>query len=136
MGREWQASVISPPLTGEVFVAAATIVPASLDLDAEVTPTGGAKITGYWRERILTVQADGAAIYVAFCRDPAEVAALSTTATSASSAAPGTTTTIKIPVDTEKSFRTNGRQHLWRYLAFRTAAGAGTVRIWASSPKG
>jgi hypothetical protein len=128
---EHLASNISPPRRGEIFVVATSTSTAWLDLDTSVTPLtpGAAATPGYLYGRYVSVQADGAAVYVALTDDAST--ALVTTATGS----PGTTTCVLIPDGQTLTFTIEKSDVDHRYLAYRTATGTGYLRVWASSPR-
>lgn len=130
MSTEHLASNVSPPRRGEIFVAAATSSTAWIDLHTTVTPLGGSAIANYLHKRYITVQADGANLYVALSNDA--TTALDSTA----NGVPGTATCVLIPDGQSQPFVLETVEAEMQYLAFKTASGTGQIRVWASSPKG
>lgn len=133
---DYVSGCVSPPRVGEILAKASSTATASLDLKANVTPgaSGAEKILDYWRGRYLSIQADGAAVYVALSDDSADT--LDPTNTAGTTAAPNTSACILVPDGgTLSLYIPGGENALYRYLLHRTASGTATLRVWASSPK-
>ena len=136
MSFDYVSGCVSPPRVGEILAKASSTTTASLDLKANVTPgaTGAEKIIDYWRNRYLSIQADGGAIYAALSGDSADT--LDPTNTAGTTAAPNVAACILVPDgQTLSLYIPGGENSLYRYLLHRTASGTATLRVWASSPK-
>jgi hypothetical protein len=128
---EHLASNISPPRRGEIFVVATSTTCARIDLDTSVTPLtpGSAATPGYLYGRYVSVQADGAAVYIALMDNN------STDIVTTATGSPADTGCVLIPDGQTMSFVIEKSDVDHRYLAYRTATGTGYLRVWASSPR-
>lgn len=127
------AAEVSPPMRGGVFSDATSTADQYLDLDAAVTdPVTSVSTPAWLRGRYVSVMALTEDLYIQL------TSANNTTMTPTAEAgdwaaancipvAAGTVMQMFIP----KAGKTN-----LRYLAYRTASGTGSVRIWPSSPPG
>lgn len=125
---EAQAAGVLPPFAGGIYAASATTTTAHVDLHATIVdPLTKESSPNYLTGRYLSVQADGGDLYVAL------TSGTDTINPAAAGGNFGSTNCIKIPQDQ--------RLDLWvpmsvqRYLAFVTATGTATLRLWASSLK-
>lgn len=156
-----QSDWIMPPMLGGISCFAA----GTSEVDVDLTKLAGSPAKSAinqgaddWNPNpmghYLTLEADGADIYVAFAATLAALGTLSTSAvTTVTAGVPAATSTatgtIKIPNGTVMQFKLpviggaaqNNRDDAdWgaaspcRFLGFMTATGSGTLRLWQSSP--
>ena len=118
------AAAIEPPFAGKVGVVATSTTTAYFDLQAEVS---GERL---WCGRFLDLEAEGADCYVALTQNTST--ALDPAATGTATAPPAAGCR-RVPVGDLRMFLSPTETSAWRYLAYRTASGAGTLRIAPSS---
>jgi hypothetical protein len=125
------AAEVRPPLRGAVYANATSTTTAYLDLDQAITdPETGKSTAKFLRGRYLTIQALTADLYYVLQANNSDTitptaAAGDFAAANCAAISAGSAVQVWIP----KTPNT-------RYLAFRTASGAGGVRAWPSSPVG
>lgn len=120
------AVVIEPPLAGKVGVVATSSTTAYFDLQAQVA---GERL---WCGRFLDVEAETEDVYVALTQDTAT--ALDPAATGTATAPPAAGCRM-VPAGMMRTFLVPGETSPWRYLAYRTALAAGTLRLAPSSKR-
>lgn len=118
------AAAIEPPYAGKVGVVATSTTTAYFDLQAEVS---GERL---WCGRFVDLEAGGADCYFALTQSTST--ALDPTATGTAAAPPAAGCRV-LPVGDLRTFLAPTETSAWRYLAYRTASGAGTLRIAPSS---
>jgi hypothetical protein len=118
------AAVIEPPLAGRVGVVATGTATAYFDLQAEVN---GERL---WCGRFVDLEAGGVECFFALTQDTSTTLDPAATGTASAPPAGGCR---PLPVGDVRSFAVPSESSTWRYLAYRTASGAGTLRIAPSS---
>lgn len=121
------AATLSPPKRGRVYAVATSTTTARLDLDVTV-----AGVQRYWRNRMLTIQVEGADLAIALVE---AADAVITPADAGADSLPHASSCAVIPAGQERTYWVENEGNSFRWLAFRTVSGTGTVRIFASSPK-
>lgn len=119
------AVAIEPPFAGKVGVVATSTTTAYFDLQAKTS--SGEQL---WCGRFIDLEADTADCYFALTQDTAT--ALDPAATGTATAPPAAGCR-RVPVGDLRMFLSPTETSTWRYLAYRTASGAGTLRIAPSS---
>jgi hypothetical protein len=122
-----QADNVTPP----VSVWAQTVDATSRAYDLTGLALGGDTYSSVRADYIyLTIQADGADLYVAFGVDNSKTIAQATAVAAGGTPAFATTSCMKIPDSQERCYRINRAVDKFLYLK---GSGAGTARIYASS---
>jgi len=128
---ERAAADVALPFRGTIWSDDTSTTDQYFDLDQAVTnPLTGISETKFFRGRYITIQALAADVYLA-CVDT-NARTLTPTAAAGDLAAANC---IVIPAGQDRSFYVphGGQTTNHRYLAYRTASGTGSLRIWASS---
>ena len=154
-----QSDFIEPPMNPGILCLSVSTAAATFDVTGMAGSPGNQVVTGDVSQvggknvnpigHYVTLQADGGDVYIAFGATTASLSAVATTAvTTIANNALATSNTgngvVKIPSGTERAFKlplgSNPSTTPWgasspaRYLAFLTASGTATLRIWQSSP--
>jgi hypothetical protein len=133
MGSPIQAAAdgVLPPVRGGIYANQATTTTKYVDLWARRTdPTTGASEQRWLTSRYLTLQADGGDVYFALVDTNAQTLNPATE--------DGTLNTahcIKICDGDRLDVLVPSHDTHWQYLAFRTASGTATLRLWPSSAR-
>lgn len=132
------AASVSMPKRGQLLALAATTTPAFVDLTAAITVDSKSERT--FCNRYLTLQADGADMYLALSKtatgtiDPATASAVDGTSKAPTPDVDGEECVL-LPSGQSMEILMEGPTTQYPYLTFRTSSSTGTLRVWPSSPQ-